>query len=168
MIALRGDARCDRDRFNWAPRFSWGPDLASLERRIDRALEVIRLARGGALDEARPILFGYSQGVVRALALAKRDPRRFPLVILGGPPVQASPAALARARAVAILRGEFETHDNADASVTALDAAGTSARLFVLPRAGHGSYGPESNRVLGEVFSWLLEQGRAEPEPSAR
>jgi hypothetical protein len=42
----------------------------------------------------------------------------------------------------------------------ALLRAGIPARFFLLPKARHGQYGPEGDRVLGEAFAWLLSPAR--------
>ncbi len=151
VVALLGDERC-----GITDRYKWGHDVVAIERRIGRALDAVAKRRGGQLDVADRVLFGYSQGVVRALSLAKRYPERYPLVVLGGPPIPASPASLPGARAVAILRGEWEGRDNARDGVAALAAAHKPVELFVLPRASHGHFGPEGDRVIGDMFHWLL------------
>ena len=157
VVALLGDSRC-----GITDRYKWGGDIPHIQARIDKALEVVKQVRGGLLDTTHPILFGYSQGVTRALSIAKRFPDRYPLVVLGGPPMVAMPQMLTGAGSVAILRGQWEGRDNAEGSLQSLRAGKKRVKLFVLPRADHGHFGPEGDRVIGEMFTWLL----ADPAPS--
>lgn len=43
------------------------------------------------------------------------------------------------------------------AGTEVLAAAGKPVRFFLLPAAKHGEFGPEGNRVVGEMLSWLLD-----------
>lgn len=156
LVVLRADVPCG-DR----PGSKWPQDVGAIQARIDRALDAVAEQRGGLLDRERLVLIGYSQGAHRGERLAEAFPERYPYLILGGPPGTANPERLARARAVAILGGERENTEHMRDGANALLGAGLRARFFLLPRVGHGGYGPEAPRVLGEVFSWLF----SEPDP---
>jgi pimeloyl-ACP methyl ester carboxylesterase len=151
LVVLRADVPCG-DR----PGSKWPQDVNVIQSRIDRAIEAVAERRGGVLDRDELVLIGYSQGAHRGERLAEAFPERYPYLILGGPPGTASPERLARARAVAILGGERENTEHMRAGVDALSGAGLRARFFLLPRVGHGAYGPEAPQVLGQVFAWLF------------
>jgi pimeloyl-ACP methyl ester carboxylesterase len=151
VIALLGDRGCP------GGRFKWGKDIESIEHRVDRALEAVSRARGGKLDAEHPVLFGYSQGAARAEQLAARYSAKYRLVVLGGPPREPKLPHLGGASAVAVLGGERETTGHMRAGAQVLAAAGRPARFFLLPAAKHGEFGPEGDRVVGELLDWLLE-----------
>ncbi|HLV68454.1 MAG TPA: hypothetical protein VKY73_21710 [Polyangiaceae bacterium] len=150
IVALLGDRACGRGRFKW------NKDPVRLAERIDRALAVVKAARGGHLDVEHPILFGYSQGAARAEKLVERYPLRYQLVVLGGPPRRPALARLGDALAVAVFGGERESTDHMRAGAELLAAAGRPARFFLLPGARHGEFGSQGSRVLEELFAWLL------------
>lgn len=154
LLALLGDTACP------GGRFKWGKDLDGLAARIERALVAVRRARGGALDLEQPVLFGYSQGAARVERLVARYPDKYRLVVLGGPPRMPRLPHLGAADAVAVFGGERETTGHMRAGAEVLAAAGRPVRFFLLPAAKHGEFGPEGNRVLGELLSWLLVTGR--------
>jgi pimeloyl-ACP methyl ester carboxylesterase len=151
LIGLLGDRACGGGRFKWSKA------VEPIEARIERAVRAVRTARGGLLDESERILFGYSQGADRASVLARRFPGRYRRVVLGGPSHQPRLANLGETLAVAVFGGEFETTYHMRSGAEALSAAGKPARFFLLPSAKHGEYGPEGNRVIGEVLSWVVE-----------
>jgi pimeloyl-ACP methyl ester carboxylesterase len=150
VVSLLGDLPCG------AGRFRWNNKLAPLQARVERALEAARLARGGLLDITRPVLFGYSQGAERAENLVAQYPERYQLVVLGGSPKMPKLHHLGATKAVAVFGGELETFGHMQAGAESLAAAGKTARFFLFPRAKHGEFGPDSNRVMGEIFAWLL------------
>jgi predicted esterase len=160
LIVLRADVPCG-DR----PGNKWPTDVNAIQRRIDRALEVVAEQRGGLLDRSRLVAIGYSQGAHRAERLAEAFPDRYPHLVLGGPPTAASPERLERVRSVAILGGELENTDHMRAGALALEEAGLRARFFLLPGVGHGAYGPEAPRILGDVFAWLFAGDSANDRP---
>lgn len=132
-------------------RTRYGGDIAALDRRIGRALEAVF-----GKPPSRPLLLvGYSEGASRAEALAARFPERYRRIALGGPPRAPEPASFEGAEAVAVVTGELDRREAVRAEAERLRAAGVPARFFVLPAAGHGSYGPEGARVMGDVLGWL-------------
>ena len=161
MVALLGDGSCGKT----SGRYRWGSDTRALDARIDRALGVVKEARGGALDTDEVTVFGYSQGAGRAEALAKRYGDRYTRLVLAGLPAAPSAASFTRARSIAVVTGEREPTTIVDAGLEILRGASKRAELFVLPEAGHGQYGPDARRVLSEMFSWLYQQPTHPPPP---
>jgi pimeloyl-ACP methyl ester carboxylesterase len=150
VITLVGDKPCGGGRFRW------GKSLDAIEARVEAALSVVKAARGGLLDIEHPVLFGYSQGAARAEGLVARHPTRYRRVVLGGSPREPQLLHLGEAQAIAVFGGELETFGHMRAGAEVLAAAGKTARFFLFPKAKHGDFGPSGNRVMGEVFSWLL------------
>jgi predicted esterase len=151
VIALLGDRKCP------GGRFKWGKNIDAIGQRIDQALKAVKRARGGVLDVERPVLFGYSQGAAKAEALVSHYPEKYRLVVLGGPPRQPKLPHLGNTTAVVVFGGERETTGHMRAGTEVLAAAGKPVRFFLLPAAKHGEFGPEGNRLVGEMLSWLLD-----------
>lgn len=153
LIALHGDnATCPQ-----AGRTRWGRDLNRIDSRIQRAVATVRAARGGLLDAEPLVITGYSQGAARAQDLAWRFPDRYRRVLLAGVPVPPSPFKLGKAERVAIVGGEKEPRKHMEQGLAELQRAQVAAELFVLPKAGHGQYGPDAERVMGDALTWLLK-----------
>jgi predicted esterase len=154
VIALLGDRNCP------AGRFKWGKDIDAIGQRIDQALRAVKRARGGKLDVEHPVLFGYSQGAAKAEQLVSHYPEKYRLVVLGGPPREPKLPHLGNTRAVVVFGGERETTGHMRAGTEVLAAAGKPVRFFLLPAAKHGEFGPEGNRLVGEMLSWLLDTAK--------
>lgn len=150
LIGLLGDRPCGGGRFKWTLK------VDPIQSRIERAFRAVKAARADLLDNSDLVLFGYSQGADRASVLARRFPGRYRRVVLGGPSHQPKLSNLGEAAAVAVFGGEFETTYHMRSGTEVLAAAGKPARFFLLPSAKHGEYGPEGNRVIDEVLSWVL------------
>jgi predicted esterase len=150
LISLLGDRPCGGGRFHWSKK------IDGIEARVENALRAVRAARGGLLDTEQPVLFGYSQGAARAESLVARQPQRYRLVVLGGSPHEPKLRHLGDATAVAVFGGELETFGHMQAGAEVLAAAGKTARFFLLPKAKHGEFGPDGNRVMSELFTWLF------------
>jgi len=149
LVALRGDKHCTSDRFKWRD------EPSKMHQRIRKALDVVQARRGGELNLESVVLFGYSQGAERAEKLAERYPKLFPRVVLGGPPMRASPVRLRGVSAVAVLGGELETTENMRAGADALLAAGIRSRFFSIECAYHGWYGTNAEAQMSEVLAWI-------------
>lgn len=160
LVAVNGDIRCHGSR-----RYRWSRNITRIQKRIDRALAAVEAARGGQLATKQLTLIGYSQGATRAQSLAARYPDRYPRVLLGSPPVQPTERKLASAKAVVVVGGQREAKGKMRAGVRELSDAGEPVRLMVLPATGHGHYGPEANRVMGQALDFLF---RVAPPVSAR
>lgn len=152
LVGLLGDKSCGGGRYHW------GKSLEGIEARIERALVATKVARGGMLDVEHPILFGYSQGADRAERLAQRYPKRYQRVVLGGSPNEPGVQRLGETHMIAVFGGELEPFGRMRAGAEGLVAAGKTARFFLFPRAAHGDFGPQGNRMMGEVFDWLLAE----------
>jgi pimeloyl-ACP methyl ester carboxylesterase len=151
LIAVRGDTPCENGRFKWRD------DASKIQMRIRAAFKQVNALRGGELKLEQALLFGYSQGADRAEKLAAHYPEQYPRIVLGGPPMKASPFKLARSRRVAILGGELETTETMRAGFDALQAAGIASRFFTLECAYHGYFGASPETQLGEVLDWVSE-----------
>jgi len=151
LIALTAEIHCPNGRTRWSKT-----NTGEQHERIQRAMQVVREARGGALDPSDVVLIGYSQGAARAYRLAKRFPSFYPRLVLGGPPEAPAPGWFPSARAIAVLGGELETTESMREGTADLQEAGMLARYFMIPAAGHGSFGPEAETLMDEVLSWLL------------
>src|SRR6478609_8164210 len=104
LIALLGDQPC-KDK---PGRFKWSTDTHALDQRIVRAIRLVNHAHQWDLDSSDVTLFGYSQGAVRAEALARYYAKRYPRVILGGPPRRLKVEHFKHVRAIAVFGGELE------------------------------------------------------------
>lgn len=153
VISLRADVPCG-DR----PGNKWPKEAAAIQSRIDRVLEAVKQARGGRLEADQILLVGYSQGAHRAELLLAASPERYPRVLLGGPPTAALPENFKPFHSVAVLGGELEDASHMQAGQEALSANGIRSRFFLLPRAGHGDYGPEGPAVVSRALSFLFEK----------
>jgi pimeloyl-ACP methyl ester carboxylesterase len=151
VIALRPDVSCLPERQG----YKWPTEPGLIEARVERALELVREARGGLLDVDVVTLFGYSQGSGRAELLASRRPKRYSRVVLGGHPSVVYVPHFAGVERVAFLGGELEKTEDMRASSAALARAGVESQFFLLPGAAHGSYGPDQRRIVPDVFDWL-------------
>lgn len=160
LIGLVGDVACGHGRFKWTTKVS------RIQARIETAFKAVQAERGGLLDAAELVLFGYSQGADRASLLARNFPRRYRRVVLGGPSHQPKLVNLGDTEVVAVFGGELETTRHMRLGAEVLSAAGKPARFFVLPAAKHGEYGPEGNRVMNEVLSWVVDWPKQAEAPS--
>jgi predicted esterase len=149
LIALRGDTPCDNGRYKWRG------DPSQIQQRLRAAFQRVNAERGGTLSLEHALLFGYSQGADRAEKLAARFPKQYPRVVLGGPPMKASPSKLGHAERVVILGGELETTENMRAGFDALQDAGIASRYFTLECAYHGYFGIHPEAQLGEALDWV-------------
>lgn len=153
VISLHGDRSCGK-----SGRRYWGPDAAALEARIQSALAEVAKVRGALFDPETVVLMGYSQGATLAQAVHQLHPDRYPLVLLAGIPVEPSARHLARARAVAVLGGERELTTHMRSGVLMLQTRGVPVRFDTFPKAAHGDFGPDAERVMRDTFAWLLTE----------
>ncbi len=153
LLALLGDQPC-KDK---PGRFKWGNDSHALDQRITRAIRLVNRAHSWELDPYDITLFGYSQGAVRAEALARYYPRRYPRVILGGPPRRPKVEHFKNVQAIAVFGGELEDTRNMQGGAEDLIAAGFRAHFFLLPGVDHGDFGGElaGNLALSEILDFV-------------
>ena len=161
LIALLGDLPC-KDK---PGRFKWTGDTHGLDQRIQRAIRLVNRADKLDLDPHDVTLFGYSQGAVRAEALARFYGKRYPRVILGGPPRRPKAEHFKHARAIAVFGGELEDIHDMLGGADDLSAAGSAVRFFLLPRVTHGDFGGElaGNEALSEILTFVSDPTPAPP-----
>ena len=162
LIALLGDQPC-KDK---PGRFKWSTDAHAQDQRIQRAIRLVNRAHGWDLDANDVTLFGYSQGAVRAEALARYYAKRYPRLILGGPPRRLKVEHFKHVQAIAIFGGELENTSNMEGGADDLIAAGFRARFFLFPGVDHGDFGGElaGNLALSEILEFV--SAPAVPEPT--
>jgi len=152
LLVVTGDKPC-RDR---PGRHSWSTDAAQIQARVDAAVAAASAQLERPLEAQALTLMGYSLGALRAELLAGAFPARYPRVILGGGPRTPSPRSFSSSQRVVTLAGQLDAQQPMREGAAALARVGVPARFMLLPRARHGQYGPEGERVLGEAFSWLF------------
>jgi len=165
VLALLGDQPC-KDK---PGRFKWTRDAHALDQRIQRAIRLVNHTHHWDLDGNDVTLFGYSQGALRAEALVRYYGKRYPRVILGGPPRRLSVEHFKQVRAIAVFGGELEdTHDMMGGAED-LIAAGFQARFFLLPGVDHGDFGGElaGNLALSEILDFVSAPPSTAPGQAA-
>ena len=155
LISVRGDVRC-----KGSARTRWSLHAPTIDLRLRRVVEEVsarRVASGSTpLAPSGWIVFGYSEGALRAEALIARAPDRYVAGVLGGGPRAPRTGALDRAASVLLLAGDRDARGHLQKAAEELARRGIRARFALLPDAGHGEYGPEAERVVGEGLRWLL------------
>jgi len=146
FLALQGDHQCGN-----GPLRGWTNDTDGLDRRIDAAF---RQYRGGE-PPSEVVLMGASQGVERAIALARRFPAKYKrLILLSGPSAQ--PAAGLRGLAGAFfLVGQNENQWPTREMAARWKAAGIPVRLRIVAHAGHADFGADADPLMREAFRFL-------------
>ena len=153
LIALLGDKPCKGK----PGRFKWDTDTYHLDQRILRAIRLVNYAQHTDLDAKDVTLFGYSQGAVRAESLARYYGKRYPRVILGGPPRRPKPEHFMHTQTIAVFGGELEDTHDMIGGADELIAAGFQAHFFLLPNVDHGDFGGDlaGNAALTEILAFL-------------
>lgn len=154
LISVPADIPCP----NRKGRTHWTADMARVEARIEAAIQAVSSTRSVPLDLSARTVIGYSEGALRAESLAARSPDKYPHVVLLASPRAPKPA-FTRSQRVALGVGENDVQGDMRDGAAAIQRSGVPSRLFVLPRASHGHYGPEGGRVMAEAFSWLFDTG---------
>jgi hypothetical protein len=165
VLALLGDEPC-KDK---PGRFKWSRDTHALDQRIRRAIGLVNRVHSWDLDASDVTLFGYSQGAVRAEALVRYYAKRYPRVILGGPPRRPKVEHFKHVQAIAVFGGELENTSEMLGGADDLIAAGYRARFFLLPGVDHGDFGGElaGNLALSEILDFVSAPASAQPTESA-
>jgi len=169
LLALLGDQPC-KDK---PGRFKWSSDTHALDQRIRRAIQLVNRTHHWNLDGNDVTLFGYSQGAVRAEALVRYYAKRYPRVILGGPPRRLAVEHFKHVRAIAVFGGALENTSEMLSGADDLIAAGFQARFFLLPGVDHGDFGGElaGNLALSEILDFVSTPAAAplkEPAPPTK
>ncbi len=153
LVSITGDTPCRK-----RPQArQWSTNVEYLSARVDAAIAAVQKHyQGRRFDTSELTVIGYSEGAMRAEHLAKKFPERFTRVVLLGSPMRPSPENLYRARVVATVVGEREPQETMRDGTRDLCEAQLPVRLFTLPRAYHGDYGPEAENVMGEVLDYVF------------
>lgn len=155
LIAVRGDVRC-----KGSARTRWSLHAPTIDLRLRRVVEAVSAVREGAgaapLARSGWIVFGYSEGALRAEALIARHPDRYVAGVLGGGPRAPRTGSLDRAGGILLLAGDRDARGHLQQAAEDLTRRGVRARFTLLPDAAHGEYGPEAERVVGDGLRWLL------------
>ena len=147
FIALQGDHHCGSGLMR-----GWGNDVVALDRRIDAALR----AYLGEEPPAELVLVGSSQGVDRAVDLARRFPAKYRWLILASGP-QAIPArGLSQLAGAYLFVGQYEGRGPMHASRDAWGRAGVRAELKVIPGGGHSDFHGQGDALMKAAFYFLL------------
>ncbi|MEM1031828.1 MAG: hypothetical protein AAGN82_15875 [Myxococcota bacterium] len=161
LMSLRGDLECPRR----PGRRKWSFDLARIDRRIRAALQAVSDHRGrsdGGLRAEDIALIGYSQGALRVEFLAHAFPQRYRRVVSIAVAAAPSPYRFREAERVLFMAGGWDVRrhirDGYDELRHLQRGQGRGeTRYLELPRARHGSYGPEGRAVMAEGLDWLFE-----------
>jgi predicted esterase len=146
FLALQGDHQCGS-----GPLRGWTNDTEGLDRRIDAAF---RQYQGGE-PPAEVVLMGASQGVERAIALARRFPARYKrLILLSGPTAQ-PPAGLSGLAGAFLLVGQNENQRPTREMAARWKNAGIAVQLRIIAHAGHADFGADADPLMREAFRFL-------------
>lgn len=146
FLAVQGDHPCGTSALR-----GWSNDTDALDRRIDVALRQYL----GREPPAEVVLMGASQGVDRAIALARRFPRKYKrLILLSGP--RAEPAAgLSGIAAAFFLVGQNENQRPTREMAARWKHAGIPVQLRIVDHAGHADFGADAEPLMRDAFHFL-------------
>lgn len=153
VLSLRGEIEC-----KGGARTRWAGNVPLLDQRIARAVEAASTGLTIPLRRDRWVVFGYSQGSLRAEALVQKLPERYPAAILAAGPRAPKEHALDRAGAVILLAGQRDARGHLMKAAEEMSAKGLPVRYQELPDAHHGEYGPGAGATLASCFSWIEER----------
>ncbi|NUP08993.1 MAG: hypothetical protein HOW73_23330 [Polyangiaceae bacterium] len=151
IVSLTGDKKCKH-----STRTQWSEDTAALDRRVTKALAAVEKELGIELDKDRRIVVGYSQGSLKAEALAARFPKRYPRAVLIAGPRAPRDGALRKTESVLLMAGDRDARDHLREAVRKLGKQHTPAKYVELPGARHGEYGNDAERTMDEALNWLV------------
>jgi predicted esterase len=152
IISFTGDQKCKH-----GTRTQWSVDDGALDRRITRAIEAVKTELGIEIDGSRRIVIGYSQGSLRAEALATRFPERYPRAVLIGGPRAPRETSLGKSEAVLIMVGDHDAREHLREATQKLEKRGRRVRYLELKDARHGEYGSAPDATMKQGFDWLLD-----------
>ncbi len=154
LIAPQGDRTCGA-----GPWAAWSSDLDALDARIVAAFRA--LGHRDPIDDI--VIMGYSQGAMRAEALARRWPERYTRLVLIGAPAIVSPRGLDSVRAAVMMAGERDRQDKMKAGMRVMLEAGIPSTYIMIPEATHGAMGPVPERTMGEALDWIWAHQKQTP-----
>ena len=106
--------------------------------------------------------------IVEARKLQRQSAKRYPRLILGGPPRRLKVEHFKHVRTIAVFGGELEDTSAMVGGADDLIAAGFRARFFLLPGVDHGDFGGElaGNLALSEILEFVSAPAPAEEPPA--
>jgi len=146
FIALQGDVHCGSGPFR-----AWSGDPVAIDKRIDAALH----AYLGMEHSGEVVLGGSSQGVERAVALARRFPNKYRRLILMSGPGEVSPGGLDELKGAYFFAGQNENVWPSRLSTERFRRAGLRAEFQAIPNAGHADFGGQGNPLMRKAFQFL-------------
>ncbi|MFO0551792.1 MAG: hypothetical protein U0271_25625 [Polyangiaceae bacterium] len=155
IISVRGDKKC-----KGGGRTQWTEDARAIDARVSAAISAVAAETGIELDQDRRVVVGYSQGSLRAEALATRFPDRYPLPVLIAGPRAPRDDSLGKAERVLLMVGERDVREPLEDAAKRLAKRGRKVRYLELPKARHGEYGPLAEPTMREGLTWLVEGER--------
>lgn len=150
LIAPQGDVSCG------GPFSRWSSNVVALDARITATFQAL----GDPDPGGEVTILGMSQGASRAVALARKYPRRYTRLVSMAAPEALKPGELRTLRGAVLMAGERDRQDLMRASARALTATGVPAIFMLLPEATHGAMGPTPERTMGEALDWLGSHAR--------
>lgn len=145
FVAVQGDVRCGNNGLR-----GWSGDVDALDRRVDAAL---RVAVGEVPSEI--LVAGVSQGVDRAVDLARRFPRKYTRLVLTSGPRVYSPFGLRGVVGAYFLVGRNENVWPTRATFERWRMAGIHSAFFVIEGAGHADFGGRGDALMDQAFRFL-------------
>jgi hypothetical protein len=153
IVALEGDTPCP----DGIGGRTWRADAATIEKRIDAAIEAVRTVRGVNLDRNDVVLLADDLGATTALALSARAPSRFSRLVLNALPEATPPYDLSGVHAIAVLATDGEPQDKARRTCEAFKEAQIAAKLWTLSGATPSDYGRSGARTIGEALAFVTQ-----------
>jgi predicted esterase len=151
ILSLVGDNRCKH-----STRTQWTEGATAIDRRATKAIAAVEAALGIDLDEDARIAVGYSQGALKAEALATRFPKRYPRAVLIAGPRAPRDESLHEAKSVLLMAGDLDARDHLREAAKKLTKRGNRAQFVELPGARHGEYGVKAEPTMESGLSWLV------------
>lgn len=152
ILSMVGDKKC-KD----GSRTKWSDDTVGLDRRISSAILAVEKELGIELDDERRVVIGYSQGSLKAEALATRFPARYPRAALIGGPRAPRDQSLNKTEAILIMVGDHDAREHLQDATKSLKKRGKLVNYIELPNARHGEYGPLAEQTMGAALEWLVQ-----------
>jgi pimeloyl-ACP methyl ester carboxylesterase len=154
IVALEGDTPCP----DGIGGRTWHADPASIEKRIDAAIEAVRTVRGVNLDRNDVVLLADGIGATNALALSARAPSRFSRLVLNALPDAPPPYDLSAVHAIAVLATDREPQDKARRAYEAFKDARIATKRWTLSGATQSDYGEGGARTIGEALAFVTQR----------
>jgi pimeloyl-ACP methyl ester carboxylesterase len=152
IVALEGDTPCP----DGIGGRTWRADIATIDKRIDAALDAIRSVRGVQLDRNDVVLVGDDVGATEALSLAAQTPAKYTRLVLNGLS-DVAPYDLGSIKAIAVLATDREPQDRARGAFETFQGEHVATKLWTLTGATHSDYGPHGARTIGQALAFVTQ-----------